>query len=203
MALMDHLLPGSHIRILGDGVIVRPLRSSDFSEWRELRAGSHSHLEPWEPSSWITDLSFLPFHRGLLGQARDRWMRREYALAVCRSYDGALTGGITLYNFSRLPSGSAFIGYWCGPAYVRPGLTRAAIYATCAYAFEVLKLGRLSAACIADNEPSVSLLEQVGFVREGVAKDYLNINGVSRDHDLFGLESPRYARGETNRGSLA
>ena len=44
--------------------------------------------------------------------------------------------------------------------------------------------------CIPENAPSRKLLVKAGFSEEGFAKAYLRINGVWRDHVLFGLISP-------------
>ena len=58
------------------------------------------------------------------------------------------------------------------------------------FAFRSLGLHRLEAACIPENAPSRRLLIKAGFDEEGFAKAYLKINGVWRDHVLFGLISP-------------
>jgi ribosomal-protein-alanine N-acetyltransferase len=41
-----------------------------------------------------------------------------------------------------------------------------------------------------ENERSGILLERLGFVREGLAKDYLFIDGQWRDHVLTSLTNP-------------
>ena len=53
-----------------------------------------------------------------------------------------------------------------------------------------LGLHRLEAACIPENAASRKLLVKAGFAEEGFAQAYLKINGVWRDHVLFGLISP-------------
>jgi ribosomal-protein-alanine N-acetyltransferase len=55
------------------------------------------------------------------------------------------------------------------------------------FAFQRLGLHRLEAACIPDNTPSRELLLKSGFRLEGEARAYLKINGVWRDHLLFGM----------------
>ena len=51
--------------------------------------------------------------------------------------------------------------------------------------FGSLRLHRLEAACIPSNAASIKLLEKMGFVREGYAREYLCINGLWQDHLLF------------------
>ena len=53
------------------------------------------------------------------------------------------------------------------------------------FAFDVLRLHRLEAACIPTNQASIRLLESTGFTREGYAREYLCINGVWQDHLLY------------------
>jgi ribosomal-protein-alanine N-acetyltransferase len=62
----------------------------------------------------------------------------------------------------------------------------AAVRALMPYAFAVLRLHRLEAACIPTNAASIRLLESCGFDREGYARQYLCINGVWQDHLLYG-----------------
>ena len=113
-----------------------------------------------------------------------------YPFFVFRTSDGALTGGITLSNIRRGVAQMGSVGYWCGLPYARQGQTLAAVRALTLFAFRSLALHRLEAACIPDNDPSRKLLAKAGFTEEGFAKAYLKINGVWRDHVLFGLVSP-------------
>jgi ribosomal-protein-alanine N-acetyltransferase len=61
----------------------------------------------------------------------------------------------------------------------------AAVRAITRFSFSSLRLHRLEAACIPTNTPSVRLLEKVGFKREGLARQYLCIDGIWQDHLLF------------------
>ena len=55
------------------------------------------------------------------------------------------------------------------------------------HAFETLRLHRIEAACIPDNERSIRVLEKAGFRREGLLRSYLRINGIWHDHYLYAL----------------
>jgi ribosomal-protein-alanine N-acetyltransferase len=50
-----------------------------------------------------------------------------------------------------------------------------------------LKLHRVEAACLPNNEASRGLLLKCGFREEGLARDYLKINGRWCDHVTFGI----------------
>ena len=53
------------------------------------------------------------------------------------------------------------------------------------YAFNILDLSRLEAACLPENIASRKLLERCQFKYEGVAQAYLQINGRWRNHVLY------------------
>jgi ribosomal-protein-alanine N-acetyltransferase len=190
MALLDWIAPESGLRVEGRGVHLRPPRAADYAEWRELRAASRTFLQPWEPTWPADDLSRAAFRRRLLAYARDREAGAAYPFFVIRSSDDALTGGITLSNVRRGVAQMGSVGYWCGRPFTRQGHTLAAVRALSEFAFRTLALHRLEAACIPDNGPSRRLLVKAGFSEEGYARSYLKINGVWRDHVLFGLMTP-------------
>ena len=190
MALLDWIAPESGLRVDGEGVSLRPPRASDYAEWRELRAVSRAFLQPWEPTWPADDLSRAAYRRRLTAYARDREAGAAWPFFVFRAEDEALTGGITLSNVRRGVAQMGSVGYWCGRPYARHGHTLAAVRALSDFAFRSLGLHRLEAACIPDNAPSRRLLIRAGFEEEGFAKAYLKINGVWRDHVLFGLISP-------------
>ena len=190
MALLDWIAPETGLRVAGDGVSLRPPRAPDYAEWRELRAVSRAFLQPWEPTWPADDLGRAAYRRRLSAYARDRDAGVAYSFFVERETDGALTGGITLSNIRRGVAQMGSVGYWCGQPYARHGHTLAAVRALSDFAFRTLGLHRLEAACIPENTPSRRLLIKAGFDEEGFAKAYLKINGVWRDHVLFGLISP-------------
>jgi ribosomal-protein-alanine N-acetyltransferase len=190
MALLDWIAPESGLRIEGRGVRLRPPKASDYAEWREVRAASRAFLQPWEPTWPADDLSRAAFRRRLLAYARDREAGVAYPFFVFRAEDEALSGGITLSNVRRGVAQMGSIGYWCGKAFTRQGLTLNAVRALSEFAFRTLALHRLEAACIPENQPSRDLLAKAGFTEEGFARTYLKINGVWRDHVLFGLVTP-------------
>ena len=190
MALLDWIAPEHGLRVEGEGISLRPPRAPDYPEWREVRTASRAHLQPWEPTWPADDLSRMAFRRRLNAYARDREAGAAYPFFVFRNSDDALTGGITLSNVRRGVAQMGSLGYWCGQPFIRQGHTLAAVKAISEFAFRTLGLHRLEAACIPDNQASRHLLEKAGFSEEGYARAYLKINGVWRDHVLFGLISP-------------
>ena len=70
-----------------------------------------------------------------------------------------------------------------------------ALRATNAWAFGELRLHRIMANYRPENERSARVLERLGFVCEGIARNYLFIDGAWRDHVLTSLTSPAFDPG--------
>jgi len=190
MALLDWIAADHELRLEGAGVRLRPHRATDFAEWAALRSGSRDFLQPWEPTWPADDLGRASFRRRLAAYAQDIERGVAYPFLVFRQYDGAMVGGITVSNVRRGVAQMASIGYWIGEPFARRGHTVAAVKAVSAFCFGRLGLHRIEAACIPTNEGSRAVLGRAGFTQEGLARAYLKINGVWRDHLLFGLLSP-------------
>jgi ribosomal-protein-alanine N-acetyltransferase len=187
MAVLDWRGPERGLQVTGDGVRLRPPRMTDYGAWSELRMRSRDFLQPWEPSWPSDDLTRSAFRRRLAAYSRDIDLDQAYPLFIFRGRDDALLGGLTLSNVRRGVAQMASIGYWIGQPYARRGHMLAAVRAIAPFAFQRLGLHRLEAACIPENTPSRELLLKAGFRLEGEARAYLKINGVWRDHLLFGM----------------
>jgi ribosomal-protein-alanine N-acetyltransferase len=169
----------------GDGVYLRAPQMSDYSEWTTLREASRAFLTPWEPTWPSDDLGRSAFRRRLRRYAEDQRADTSYAFFLFRRADDALVGGLTLANIRRGVALAGSLGYWIGEPFARRGLMTAALQGLVPFAFGSLRLHRLEAACIPSNAASIRLLEKMGFVREGYAREYLCINGLWQDHLLF------------------
>jgi ribosomal-protein-alanine N-acetyltransferase len=173
--------------IRGGGLMLRPPRLEDFEAWADLRDRSRDFLRPWEPIWPVDDLTRGAFRRRIRRYQREVQEDTAYPFFIFLEKDATLVGGLTLGMVRRGVSQAATLGYWMGAPHAGRGLMTAAVRSTCAYAFDSLRLRRLEAACVPGNTPSRRLLERVGFLREGHAREYLCINGVWQDHLLYAL----------------
>ena len=189
MALLDWISADHDLRLEGAAVRLRPHRASDFPRWADLRETSRNFLQPWEPSWPEDDLTRGAYRRRLAAYAEDMDRGVAYPFLVFRRGDDALVGGITLSNIRRGVAQMGSIGYWIGQPFTRRGYTVDAVRAVTGFCFGRLRLHRVEAACIPTNAASQGVLLKAGFQQEGLARDYLRIDGVWRDHLLFGLVS--------------
>jgi ribosomal-protein-alanine N-acetyltransferase len=187
MALLDWIAADHDLRLEGNAVRLRPHRAADFAEWAALREGSRAFLQPWEPTWPLDDLTRGAYRRRLAAYAQDMERGLAYPFLVFRTADNVMVGGITLSNVRRGVAQMGSIGYWVGQPFARRGHTLDAVRVVTAFSFSRLRLHRVEAACLPANTPSRGVLRQAGFHEEGLARDYLKIDGVWRDHLLFGL----------------
>ena len=187
MSALEWLAPDGAWTIDGEGVRLRPPRRADYQAWAELRSRSRAFLQPWEPTWPSDDLTRAGFRRRLDAYARERGTGAAYRFFVLREEDEALVGGLSLSNIRRGVAQTATLGYWAGEPYAGRGYTTAAVRAAVRFAFKTLGLHRIEAACVPENDRSRRVLEKAGFEQEGRAREYLKINGVWRDHLLFGV----------------
>lgn len=70
------------------------------------------------------------------------------------------------------------------------GYASEAIRLIAVYAFRTLNLHKLTAGCYEENQGSVKAFLKIGFVIEGVRKDYFYSDGAYTDHVLLGMIRP-------------
>lgn len=191
------MLNDAYPALKGEGVFLRPPRTTDFADWSGLRDISRDHLQPYEPYWAIDELDSAAFRDRLRRYQREAKADQGYAFFIFEgASDRQFVGGITLSNLRRGVSQSAAVGYWIGLPHVRKGYARAALSRVATFAFEELRLHRLEAACMPSNAASLRTLESVRFRREGIARGYLKINNRWEDHVLFGLTREDWAEGQ-------
>lgn len=185
----------TQVTIRGKGVLLRPYTASDYTAWAELRACSREHLRPWEPVWPYDDLTRPAFRRRIRHYQREAREDRGYAFGIFDEGGEELRGGLTLTNVRRGVTQAATLGYWLGVPFLKRGIMTEAVRAAVTHGFEDLRLHRIEAASMPSNTGSIKVLERVGFVREGLARRYLKINGAWQDHILFALLAEDIARG--------
>jgi ribosomal-protein-alanine N-acetyltransferase len=106
--------------------------------------------------------------------------------------EGPVIGTVNLTQIARGPVQSCNLGYGLDEREQGQGLMVEALRAVIPHAFDGLNLHRIQASYMPENARSARVLEKLGFVVEGRARDYIRINGVWRDHVLTGLINPAW-----------
>lgn len=104
---------------------------------------------------------------------------------------GEVIGHVRLSQIARGPFHSAMLGYAIDQAHEGRGLMHEALEAVLADAFGPrVGLHRVQANARPENARSLALLGRLGFEREGLARQYLFIDGAWRDHVLTARLAP-------------
>jgi [ribosomal protein S5]-alanine N-acetyltransferase len=183
--LFGKFLPGFSAALGGERLYLRAPSITDFEAWAMLRTASRDHLQPWEPR-WAEDaLTREGYRRRLAWFERLRRQDLGEAWFIYLRRNDTLIGGVTLSNLRRGASQCGELGYWIGKPHIGQGYMTEALTIIVAHSFSSLKLHRLEAACVPENEPSQRVLRRAGFRAEGLLREYLKIDGVWRDHQLY------------------
>ncbi len=180
------------LRLTGESIVLEPPRLRDWPEWEAVRRRNEDQLKPFEPS-WPDDCLTRDFFKRRLKRQQWDWENNaaRYFLIRLKNTD-TLIGGININHLNLGAARHGSLGYWLDEAYQGRGLMTQSVRVIMDYMFIDLHLQRAQAACVPENEKSMRVLKRAGMCEEGFAKDYIQINGVWRDHHLFALTRQAY-----------
>ncbi len=166
---------------------------------RPLRVGDETHLHGYLSDPRVTEHTSIPPLD--LAAAREMARRNIAGYASARSCRWAfvderdiLVGTCGFSNWS-LPHSHAELVYDLAPSLWQRGLMRTAVAAALSWAFATAGFNRVHAFVMVTNQPSIRLLEHLGFSREGTLAEYRFAGGVPRDFHLYALLQNASARG--------
>lgn len=137
--------------------------------------------------------STLVYYDKILEIESDMFLRSEFARYYLFEKTNPLqiVGTVAFRNINYAPHAlSAQIGYKIDHRFRRRGYATEAIYTGCQAFFSEEHLHRIEATVLPDNVASAKLLENIGFVREGLLRKNIRISGRWQDHYLYALLNP-------------
>ncbi len=174
---------------------VAHVRPGYESETVDFFTRNRQHFARWDPPAPADFYSIGFWERSVVRSVDDFASDRAVRLDL---FDGhrpdsrVVIGRLGFSQIFRGPFQSCILGYQIDAAYEGRGLMHEALAAAIGYMFEVKALHRIQANHLPENGRSAALLKRLGFVREGLAKDYLFIGDAWRDHVLNALTNPRF-----------
>lgn len=180
------------IELVGEKVILRPVRYRDKAAWDEVRAENREWLAPWE-ATLPTVIPGTPesefVSKGRSFRSMVRALNREAAASRSFSFlifsEGVLVGQITMGGVIFGALRGAHIGYWIDRNHANKGLTTDAVNTLTRFGFEELGLHRIEINVRPENDASCRVAEKAGYVFEGDRPNFLHISGAWRDHKCF------------------
>ena len=182
-------------RLQGRRVKLRPIRESDFEQWREVRTRCRDWLVPWEPLAPPGAPDVVTDRRAFAArcEARDRERQFGSGYGFGIFVSDRLAGEINLSAVQRGPFQSGYVGYWIDQALAGQGYVPEAAVVLFRYAFEELGLHRLQISIIPRNRASRRVAEKLDLRDEGTALRYLQIYGRWEDHVRYAITAEDWA----------
>ncbi|MBI1363649.1 MAG: 30S ribosomal protein S5 alanine N-acetyltransferase [Proteobacteria bacterium] len=151
---------------------------------------NRQRLEPLEPTR-PDDFYTLPYWNSRVASAQEAHRKDiYYSFIIKMNKSEQVFGCINFMNINRGSSYSCRVGYSLDAESEGQGIMREALAEAIKYMFRVQSMHRIRAAYMPHNDRSAKLLSSLGFQQEGLAKDYLLIDGTWRDHVLTALINP-------------
>lgn len=158
---------------------------------------NREHLGRWIP--WVHHVHSVEDVARLIQVALAQFTEgRSIQLGICDA--GRLVGGIGLIVNHSHQAGE--LGYWLIHAEQGKGLVTEAARALLAYGFQSLQLHRIELRCSTRNYRSQAVAERLGFQREGLLQQSIEVNGVFQDQFLYSQLALDAALAPPSRRSL-
>ncbi len=168
----------------GQVIATRLVTLDDVPALAELLRIDREFLAPWEP---IREDEYFTVdgQQAVIQAALERCREGVTLPHVILDDSGRVVGRITLNEIVRGPFQSCSLGYWVNASDNGRGIATAAVRDIMRVAFEELGLHRIQAGTLLHNVRSQRVLEHNGFLRFGMAPEYVNIAGQWQDHALY------------------
>lgn len=181
--------------LIGRRIVLRPLRSGDFAQWREVRTANEAWLTKWEPRR-IPGGPDVINDRGAFSlrcHSREREWQTGAAFGFGIFVGGQFAGETNINSVQRGPFQNAYLGYWIDERQAGNGYVPEAVVLVLRYAFEQLALHRVQISIVPRNAASRRVVEKLDIRCEGTAVRYLEINGQWEDHMRFAITAEEWA----------
>jgi [ribosomal protein S5]-alanine N-acetyltransferase len=183
--------------ILRDGdVTIRPIRLRDARVLERELASNRSWLRQWEATNPHGPVSFdtRASIRSLQSNARGG---SGFSFAI--EVDGEFAGQLNVSSVAYGSLSSASIGYWVAERFAGRNVTPTAVALATDHCFFTVGLHRMEICIRPENEPSLRVVEKLGFRYEGLRRRFIHINGDWRDHFCFALTVEELPQGVLQR----
>lgn len=173
------------IPTLTDGAVtIRGIRVRDARKLERELMENRAWLSKWEATSPRSVMGFdvRSSIRGLIANAR-----AGNGVPFVVEYGGEIAGQLNVSSMMWGSVSSASIGYWVAERFAGKSVTPTAVALATDYCFYQLGLHRMEICIRPENEPSLRVVEKLGFRYEGLRRRYIHIDGDWRDHFCFAL----------------
>jgi [ribosomal protein S5]-alanine N-acetyltransferase len=184
---------GAELEVRGSELSLRYARPEDAPRLFELA----SDVEVTRYFSWGPYTNEHQAADYVANLARKRAEGERLELVIDHHEAGVI--GVTGLSEFSLRDRRAVVGTWHGREWWGKGVNRQSKVLVLALAFAGLRLGRVTAWCGTDNGRSQTALERLGFVHEGVLRQWHVHDGDPKDVISYSMLREEWERGELAR----
>lgn len=173
-------------KLVTNRLILTELNSSYADRVLGYFESNRNYFEPWMPAL-PPDFYSIKKQYEFLEEDADlvRHGSQQRFFIFKKEAEERIIGDFLFSNIVYGPLQSCFLGYKISQSESNKGYMTEALEAGINFAFERLMLHRVEANIIPRNTTSIRVIEKLGFVKEGISKEYLQINGKWEDHYRF------------------
>ncbi|BDU50167.1 GNAT family N-acetyltransferase [Haliovirga abyssi] len=163
-------------------LLLKTLDESYAEEVLEFYKKNIIFLKEWEPER-NNDFYKIGVHKlNLRNDVLKNEKKELFRVWIFRSGEEKILGTVALSNIIYGVFKSCHLGYKFDKDEVGKGYAIESVKKVIEYGFNELKLHRIEANIMPKNKRSLNLVKKLGFEEEGLAKNYLKINGEWEDH---------------------
>ncbi len=184
---MERVTTPSQVFETVDDIVVRTAEPTDGKLISDYFVANRVHLQPWEPKREEAFFTEFGWTQRLIKLNELHRMGLGYYLLILDRDTNQMLGTISFSNLTRFPMHACSVGYSLAADAQGRGVMSRALKVAVNYMFTIQNMHRIMASYMPRNLRSEAVLNRVGFVKEGFAKEYLLINGQWEDHNLTAL----------------
>lgn len=172
---------------------IKQLAKGDAAVISAFYLSNAEHLRPWEPRRDEKYHSVEAWSQRLIAYQKEQADGRSVHFIAYMPATSEVLAICSLTNVVKDSFQACNMGYAVAEECQGKGVMKTLCQHTIRYAFDELGLNRVMANYMPRNTRSEALLKSLGFIKEGLAKNYLMVNGKWEDHVLTSLVNRKQA----------
>jgi ribosomal-protein-serine acetyltransferase len=151
---------------VGEEIILKTLEIDESEILFHLVENNRLYLREWLP--WVDTNATVEESKAFIHSAREQ-QEQNFGFQCGIWFRNQLVGVIGFHRIDWMNK-NAEIGYWLGAQFQGKGIITKSCTSLIDYAFHVLKLHRVQLRCATENKKSCSVIERLGFQKEGITR---------------------------------
>ncbi len=145
---------------------------------------NYEHLHEWSP--WVNENFSFESVKEYYQTTLKKFANNEDEMGLNIVFKGEIVGGAGFHEINRQDK-SAEIGYWLTKDSTGKGLVTKSVSRLIDYAFDEMKLNRITIKCVPENVKSRAVPERLGFTNEGVEGEAGWLHTRFVDHVVYSM----------------